>query len=91
MVDSVLVAYGIGRVAADPALCESAASPAGWDGIVYYRQHGSPRMYYSRYEPPAIAAIAGRLTASTAAERWCIFDNTSAGAAIENALELKRA
>ncbi len=89
--NAALIAHRIGRVAADPAVCEEAAEPGGWDRIVYYRQHGSPRTYYSRYEQSAIRALAAQLKAATAAERWCIFDNTSAGAAAENALELTRA
>ncbi len=58
--DSVLQAHRIGRVAADPALTPAAARPGGWAGIVYYRRHGSPRMYYSTYDPLAILALAKR-------------------------------
>lgn len=86
--DARLRTHHIARVAADPEVCAGAALPGGWPGIVYYRQHGSPRTYYSRYEPPEIAALAVRLDRSSAPERWCIFDNTAAGAAAENALEL---
>jgi len=59
---------------------------------VYYRLHGSPRMYYSDYEPERLEAVAERLRRPTAggAERWCIFDNTTLGAATGNALALAR-
>ena len=80
----------IGRVGADPPVGETGGVPSGWPGIVYYRQHGSPRTYYSRYDRHAVAALNARLAQSSAAQRWCIFDNTSAGAAMENALELMR-
>ena len=46
-------------------------------------------MYYSAYDAAALAALALALRA--AAERgpaWCIFDNTAAGAATANALDL---
>ena len=66
--------------------------PGGDDGLVYYRLHGSPRIYWSDYEPARLAAIAERLRgpAVAAAERWCIFDNTTLGAATGNALALVR-
>jgi uncharacterized protein YecE (DUF72 family) len=51
--------------------------------LCYYRLHGSPRIYYSLYEPEILSRIAERLAANTAAgvETWCIFDNTAAFAA----------
>jgi uncharacterized protein YecE (DUF72 family) len=47
-------------------------------------------MYYSDYEPERLAALAKRLRAArkSGAETWCIFDNTAAGAATANALEM---
>ena len=85
----VLVAYRIGRVAADPAPVPEAATPGGWPGLVYYRLHGSPRRYWSVYEPERLAAWARQLrTRGRAAEAWCIFDNTAGGGATRNALEL---
>jgi uncharacterized protein YecE (DUF72 family) len=80
--------FKIGRVAADPAPEGSDEAPGGWRGIAYLRLHGAPRVYYSRYEKEAVESIAKRLVGNEAPERWCIFDNTAAGAAIENALEL---
>jgi uncharacterized protein YecE (DUF72 family) len=65
-------------------------SPAGWARVAYFRLHGSPRTYWSRYDETAIAALAatiGRL--ATAEQVWCVFDNTASGAAIENAWELR--
>jgi uncharacterized protein YecE (DUF72 family) len=76
-------------VAADPAPAPGAEHPAGWHGLVYYRLHGSPRMYYSSYEPAVLSGVADALRTSTAAERWCIFDNTARGAAVENALAMR--
>ena len=66
-----------------------AARPGGWDGLVYHRLHGSPRMYWSAYAPPFLAALAARLEARRA-ETWCIFDNTAAGAALADALATMR-
>jgi uncharacterized protein YecE (DUF72 family) len=86
--DALLVEHRVGRVAADPARVPAAAVPGGWGGTVYHRLHGSPRIYYSAYEPPTIDALAAALRAPAAAAPWCIFDNTALGAATENALEL---
>lgn len=96
--ERVLHAYRIARAAADPASCESAARPGGWLGpnrdgggaTLYYRWHGSPRMYWSRYPDAWLAARAAELSRwPRDADCWCIFDNTAAGAALENALALR--
>lgn len=78
----------VGRVAADPAVCESAAKSGGWPGIEYRRLHGSPRTYYSSYGFEAIAALGAGLSTTGGPERWTIFDNTAMGAALPDALEL---
>jgi uncharacterized protein YecE (DUF72 family) len=85
--DAALRAFAIARVAADPAPVAQAASPGGWDGFAYHRLHGSPRTYYSAYDAAALRTVAERLRASSA-PAWCIFDNTAAGAATANALDL---
>ncbi len=85
----LLVRAKVARVAADPARVEEAAVPGGWDGLVYYRLHGSPRTYYSRYTEEYVDGLAGAVRGVRAeAEVWVIFDNTASGAAIHNALEL---
>ena len=85
----------IGRVAADPAMVPEAAAPGGWTGpghegagaTLYYRWHGSPRMYWSAYEAGQLDAWAESVHGWPAeADVWCVFDNTASGAAIENAL-----
>ena len=88
--ERVLTDYRIARVAADPSRIKLAKIPAGWPGVIYYRLHGSPRKYWSRYPAERIAAWADALSNGPAgSEAWCIFDNTASGAAIENALELQ--
>lgn len=90
-VDRALSAHRVARVAADPARVPEAASPGGWPGLRYVRWHGSPRVYWSRYDAEAIATLAAQLVApADAVETWCIFDNTASGAAIENACDLMR-
>jgi uncharacterized protein YecE (DUF72 family) len=83
--DALLARFEVARVAADPACVPGAAEPGGWPGLVYYRLHGSPRTYWSRYPSGFIARVARELPDGG----WCIFDNTAAGAAMENALELR--
>lgn len=88
---ALLVAHRIARVAADPARVPDAALPGGWDGLAYWRLHGSPRTYYSAYDSQSLTALAGSLRTSAAARpTWCIFDNTASGAAAGNALDLVR-
>jgi uncharacterized protein YecE (DUF72 family) len=87
-VDELLKGHRVARVAADPAPVVDAAHPGGWDGIVYFRLHGSPQMYYSAYSAEYLAMIAEQLRSGTA--QWCIFDNTTLGAATGNALVLQK-
>jgi uncharacterized protein YecE (DUF72 family) len=89
--DDLLRGLGIARVAADPARVPEAAEPGGWRGLTYYRLHGSPRMYYSAYTDEYLDALAARLqeAAGESREVWCIFDNTTLGAATRNALDLR--
>jgi uncharacterized protein YecE (DUF72 family) len=88
-----LADHRITSVAADPAPVEGAGDPGGWSGLVYYRWHGSPRIYYSDYDGVALKALETRLAAShrNGVPTWCIFDNTAAGAALGNALAIERA
>ena len=95
--EKMLDRYRIGRVAADPARVSAASQPGGWLGVnkdgadatVYYRLHGSPRMYWSIYPMERLAEWADALHAlPQSCDAWCIFDNTAAGGAIQNALSL---
>ena len=82
-----LVDSEVARVAADPAVVPQAAEPGGWGGLVYYRLHGSPKVYYSAYSDEYLQALAVTLReAANTAPTWCIFDNTAQGAATEDAL-----
>jgi uncharacterized protein YecE (DUF72 family) len=79
----------VARVAADPAVLKAASVPGGWGGLKYYRLHGSPKMYYSKYPDEYLETLSTELiTAAQNAEVWCIFDNTAEGAATANALDL---
>jgi len=81
--------FQIARVAADPALLPIAAQPGGWSGLVYYRLHGSPRIYYSAYGEEYVEALARTLVEMAhESPAWCIFDNTADGAATLDALTL---
>jgi uncharacterized protein YecE (DUF72 family) len=80
----------VARVAADPAPVSGAGEPGGWNGLAYYRWHGSPRIYYSDYDDAALAALGKRLDAQRqrGIPVWCILDNTASGAALGNARTL---
>jgi uncharacterized protein YecE (DUF72 family) len=83
-VDAFLAARRIARVAADPAVVPRAAQPGGWDGLRYFRLHGTPVTYRSSYRSEFLDTIAPQLRAGD----WCVFDNTASGAALGNALDL---
>jgi uncharacterized protein YecE (DUF72 family) len=90
-VATLLDRYGVSRVAADPPPVPDAMAPAGWPHVVYFRLHGSPRKYWSRYDENDIATLGMTVRCmATAADVWCVFDNTASGAAIENAWELRQ-
>ena len=91
--DQFLAAQGVARVLADPVRHATGALPGGRPDLVYLRLHGSPRMYYSAYEAPLVAALARRIAQALeeGAAVWCIFDNTAGGAATDNALGLEQA
>lgn len=89
-VSALLTRFGVARVAADPAQVPEAAVPGGAPHLAYYRLHGSPRMYWSRYDEPFLAAVAAGLRArADGTDVWCVFDNTASGAAIDNAWDLQ--
>jgi len=88
VVEKTLRDFRVARVAADPARVPIAAEPGGYEGLVYYRLHGSPRVYYSAYSRDVLDGVANALARKTAkgVQTWCIFDNTALGAATSDAL-----
>ena len=96
--DALLARRQVARAAADPSRWSAGARPGGWLGdagdgsgaLCYYRWHGSPRMYWSRYQPAWLQARASDIAAwPGGTECWCIFDNTAGGGALGNALEMQ--
>jgi len=88
--DGLLRELRVARVAADPARHPAAGSPGGWQGLPYWRLHGSPEMYRSSYGDDAIGGYAAQMQAAMdqGLEPWCMFDNTAASQATGNALSL---
>ena len=88
--DRLLIDHEVARVAADTAVVPEAAEPGGWGGLIYFRLHGSPKMYHSAYPAESLHALASRLAEVAAtASVWCIFDNTASGAATADALAVQ--
>jgi uncharacterized protein YecE (DUF72 family) len=88
--NDLLKEFAISRVAADPACVPDAANPGGEENLVYFRLHGSPRLYYSAYSDDFLGGLAAQLAELARRKRvWCIFDNTALGFAMQNALELR--
>jgi uncharacterized protein YecE (DUF72 family) len=93
--EALLQAHRVGRVGADPVCAPGGDEPAGWPATVYFRLHGSPRMYYSDYEAAWLEHLASRLDRARrepgrSGPLWCIFDNTALDAATANAAEVLR-
>ena len=90
--DVMLADLKVARVAADPSIGDAAAAPGGWNGLAYWRLHGSPVIYRSSYSD-RIDDYAHRLLASAekAQPTWCIFDNTASSAGAGDALALMEA
>jgi uncharacterized protein YecE (DUF72 family) len=92
-VSRLMKGFGVARVGADPPKgSPSAATPAGWPGLRYWRLHGAPRTYYSEYSKAFLRGFAKRLRedeSKRAAETWVIFDNTALGHGTGNAVELQ--
>jgi uncharacterized protein YecE (DUF72 family) len=88
--DELLRHFAIARVAADPSRVPTASEPGGSRDFSYFRLHGSPKVYYSAYSDDFIRHLASRLQSEAEENRvvWCIFDNTTLGAASRNALDL---
>nr|AAP58525.1 conserved hypothetical protein [uncultured Acidobacteriota bacterium] len=85
--DALLRKYRVARVAADPPKGHTACEPGGWDSLVYFRLHGSPRTYFTPYQQPFLVAIAQRVL-EREVPAWVVFDNTGSGAAFENAARM---
>lgn len=88
--EGMFESHQVARVAADPAVVPQAALPGGWQGFLYIRLHGSPKIYHSAYSPEMIRTTAQRLrdTPGQVQDRWCVFDNTALGEATGQALDL---
>jgi uncharacterized protein YecE (DUF72 family) len=88
--DDLFKEFNVARVAADPPCVCNASRPAGLRTLAYFRLHGSPRRYFSSYSESFLNALAAQFRELVLGARvWCVFDNTAAGYAIQNALELK--
>lgn len=86
-VDQLLVEHHIARVAADPRFVEEMGEPGGWEGVMYYRLHGSPTSE-TPYSTEYLQALAAKLLKTKkSAQAWCIFDNAAIYAR-PNALDL---
>jgi uncharacterized protein YecE (DUF72 family) len=83
--------FEVSRVAADPARVEAADRPNPGAVWPYWRQHGSPRMYYSNYPEQALRTLAHEVAsyARGPIAPWVIFDNTAHDFAIANAARLQ--
>jgi uncharacterized protein YecE (DUF72 family) len=91
-VNELFITHRIARVIADPAITGVEHIPPPESDMVYLRLHGSPDMYRSPYSEIYLNELGiwiGKQL-DVCKQVWCIFDNTAEGAAVGNALYLKR-
>ena len=89
LAEALPVRFKVARVAADPPPAAGADAPGAWPGMVYYRLHGAPRKFWSKYDDRYLDVLGNALrSVPPAVDAWCLFDNTASGAALENAHEL---
>jgi uncharacterized protein YecE (DUF72 family) len=83
---------GVARVIADPVKIAAASRPLDAGRLIYYRLHGSPRMYYSAYTPEYLRQLSNEIQTYDARskELWCVFDNTARHESWGNARSLRR-
>jgi uncharacterized protein YecE (DUF72 family) len=81
--ESLLLRHGVARVAADPPRHAADGMPGGARQLAYWRWHGAPKIYWSAYGDDRLAQLADMVAGQ---DVWCIFDNTAAGAALNDAL-----
>jgi uncharacterized protein YecE (DUF72 family) len=89
--ENALREAGVSRVAADPARSPGAQAPGGLHRFAYFRWHGAPRLYYSKYSEEQLAIFAAAVTRTKAMDAWCVFDNTARHAAWDDALQFMAA
>jgi uncharacterized protein YecE (DUF72 family) len=75
----------VSRVGADPARCPGAEAPGGARRFAYFRWHGAPRLYYSKYSESQLGIFANTVIEAAAGDTWCVFDNTARYAAWDDA------
>lgn len=59
------------------------------NAVAYYRFHGIPRLYYSKYNEIILKKVTDELLQQKVKEVYVYFNNTAAAGAIENAVWLK--
>ena len=89
--DDLLRELEVARVAADPARVAAAAEPGGWPGLSLLSPAWLPANLLFGLSALCLAARAPRGSRRRVEHpAWCIFDNTTLGAATGNALDLRR-
>ena len=94
-VSDLLEQHQVSRVIADPPRHSNSGLKeplvlGGFQGLAYFRLHGSPRTYYSTYERPFLDEVLKRVEElPRQTEVWVIFDNTALGGAFQNAKDLQ--
>lgn len=88
----LFIAHNITRVIADPPIVGVDHVPPLKSDTIYIRLHGSHDMYRSAYSESYLSELGLWINRQLDArvQVWCVFDNTAVGAALGNALFLKR-
>lgn len=87
----LLARKGVSRVLADPSPFGEYFLTSAPELCRYWRLHGSPHIYRSTYSDDFLSRLAQNLTAGRSKELeeiFVVFDNTTEGHALRNALDL---
>ena len=88
-VERMMREFEVSRAMADPPQgSEKAREPGGWNGLRYYRLHGSPVKYRSAYAVEWLRRLAETIAAKRSGETWVVFDNTANNHALGDAMRL---
>lgn len=82
--------FRLSKVFADPSPCPLPVGEMPLTEVIYFRLHGSPKIYKSDYSRDYLQRMSENIRQwqHLGKEVWCIFDNTTYGFATKNALEL---
>ncbi len=82
--------YKVDKVHADPEVCVIGPDITLSENNNYYRLHGKPKLYESKYSTDYLSELADKIKTTSPTPYWLIFNNMVDGNAFDNAHELQK-